>query len=269
MTTEVQIEQNAAKEVAKHSLSIETAISAINGAMVMGRKALNTELAVCLAIFAAEGNSEANTKGMVVEVYVKAGYKAENSTAPHYKTVNRRVNAAAGLFNMVGSEQVLEWIGKSQEEKMISSILKGLDTYEFNSMDDVLEFCGRPNNRTQKQNAQANQGDNQGAQAADNKDADTNQGEAGANDDKKPGDEGGDKAQEQQAAPKGGKQPVQMHVYRVPGAKVELPEDLSSEILLKLAAKLISAARAKEQAELAAAIAHPSTAPNVAPAVLH
>lgn len=244
MTTEQKTPQ-----ATKLNLSIETAVKAVADSLVMGRKALNTELAVCLAIFAAEGNTEQAAKSMVTEVYVKAGYDAANSNSRHYKTVNRRVNAAAGLFTMVSAPTVLEWVGKSQEEKMIAAILKGLDEYKFDSMDDVLEFCGRPNNRTTK-----------ATQASD-------QQQAKGPDDQEVGKDQGEEQGEQQAkAEKPGPKMLRFVSHRV---RVEIREDAPSEDMLKVAAKIIRAARDKEQQELQAAIAHPSAAPNVAPAVLH
>lgn len=129
-------------------LSAETCIKAVSQSLVMGRKALHTELAVCLAIFHSAGSTSSHAKALVTDVYSKAGYDCLNTASRHYKTVNRRVNAAAALYEQITPTALAEMVGNATEQRMLTAISKGLDTYQFSCMDDVLEFCGRDNNRT-------------------------------------------------------------------------------------------------------------------------
>lgn len=128
-------------------LSPQTCVTALNKSMILGRKALQTELAICLAVFAGAGSTTREVRGALTDLYCKAGYEAANPKSRHYKTVNRRVSAAASLFENIGGPAILHWIGNSTEDEVIDSVMRGLEAYQFESMDDVLEFTGRPSNR--------------------------------------------------------------------------------------------------------------------------
>lgn len=188
-------------------LSVETCIKHLNQSFLIGRRALVQELAVCVAIFAGAGNISIHTKQLVKEVYKAAGYDAENKKSRHYKTVNRRLNASAALYSKLGPNVVKEWIGNTREDSMLVAISKGLETHRFDSLDDVLEFSGRSNNRDRK-------------------------------------------------VVKPIEPQVPMQTFRVTGVKVEIPLDTDSETMLKLAAKIIDAARKKEQEELRNSAGH-------------
>ena len=129
-------------------LSPQTCVTALSKSMILGRKALQTELAVCLAIFAGGGSTSREMRALVTDMYCKAGYEASNTKSRHYKAVNRKVSAAASLYENIGGIAILHWIGNCAEEDVIESVIRGLEAYQFESMDDVLEFTGRPSNRT-------------------------------------------------------------------------------------------------------------------------
>ena len=190
-----------------NNLSVETCIKAISSSLVMGRKALVQELAVCIAITHGAQDGGADAKAMVVEVYAKGGYDCLTSTSRHYKTVNRRVNAAYALYSKLGHEVVEGWVGDASDGKILEAVVKGLSEHKFDSMDDVLEFTGKESNRTRS---------------------------------------------EVKKVVKRGKvkEPVEMHKFLVEKVRIELPVTMSAAGMLKLAAKIINIARAKEQAEL-------------------
>lgn len=207
----------ASTKLSAHKLSAETCVNYISNGLVMGRQALLLELSVCVSIFAGAGSISRETKQLVADVYKQAGYDAENKQSRHYKTVNRRVNASAALYSKLGAKKVAEWVGTREEDELLQAVATGLEEHKFESMDDVLEFAGRPSNR----NASKAKG-----------------------------------ASKKPAKVKAEKPAIPMQVFRVPHVKVELPEDMSSEAMLKLAAKIIDAARKKEQTELRTAAGH-------------
>jgi hypothetical protein len=230
-----QAKSEASKEVSSHKLSDVTAVKAISQSMVAGRKALRTELAVCLAIFAAKGDTSKEAKEIVTKVYSQAGYEVADSNSRHYKTVNRRVNASASLFEKVGVGAIAKWVDGTEEQKMIEAIVKGLDEYKFDSMDDVLDFIGKSSNRKASASAAANDAQAQGKAAAAQKEGEK--------------DKASIKVKE-----------VPMQHFAVGRVKVDLPEAMAAADMLKLAAKIIDAARKKEQAELQASMARVSDA---------
>lgn len=133
-----------------NNLSADTCVKHLGQSFLIGRRALGVELAVCLSIFAGAGNTERSAKQLVQEVYKRAGYDADNKHSRHYKTVNRRLNAAAALYNKLGHTVVAGWMDGHHEDKLIVAVTKGLETHKFDSLDDVLEFCGVRNNRTRE-----------------------------------------------------------------------------------------------------------------------
>lgn len=130
-----------------NKLSIETCVGALSESLGFGKRALNTELAISLALFTGAGAATQEVRGAVMGVYLKAGYDCETSSGKHYKTVNRRIGAAAGLYTKLGQEKVLEWIAGTSERKMLAAIITGIEPMGFQVMDDVLEYVGKTSNR--------------------------------------------------------------------------------------------------------------------------
>lgn len=139
--------QETTQDDAMTVLSPQTCVTALNKSMILGRKALQTELAICLAIFAGAGSTNREVRSLLTDLYCKAGYEASDTKSRHYKAVNRKVSAAASLYENIGGLAILHWVGNAQEDEVIDAVMRGLEAYQFESMDDVLQFTGRPSNR--------------------------------------------------------------------------------------------------------------------------
>jgi hypothetical protein len=126
------------------SISLQTYISAITSAAMSSKYALNLELSVGLAVFSESGATNLRTKRILSDIYKDAGYKCENATDPDYKTVQRRINVAADLFNFLGADTIESWIGNNAEMAIINSIVEGLKQYDLKSINGVLALVGKP-----------------------------------------------------------------------------------------------------------------------------
>lgn len=98
---------------------------------------------------------------------------------------------------------------------MLDALVKGLGEYKFDSMDDVLDFAGKESNRSRN---------------------------FGKTSDKPSAKVGKAKGKEKVEVP--------MHRFSVEKVVVQIPTSMSSAAMVKLAAKILSVARAKEQEEL-------------------
>lgn len=122
-------------------LSIETCVTALNSAAMNRRAAVQLELTVGLAVFHAHGGAGKEARQALNEAYAAAGYRCLQATEMDYKTINRRINAAADLYENL---PVAKWAGKHGEDAMLQSIHTGLVPYEFFTIADVLRFCTPP-----------------------------------------------------------------------------------------------------------------------------
>lgn len=122
-------------------LSVETCAKALNTAAINRKSAFQTELSVGLAIFLVVGGTHKEARRVLCETYAAAGYQCLRPVDMDYKTVNRRINATADLFNKV---QVKSWAGKHSEGDMLRAIYIGLEPYELLTVADVQRFCNPP-----------------------------------------------------------------------------------------------------------------------------
>lgn len=125
-------------------ISPKTCVDALAGAMLSRRSALQAELAVGLIIFAMEGEANRAAKQMLNAIYADAGYQCLSAKDIDYKTVNRRINVTASLFEVIGLEKVAAWLDSKAELQAISAIITQLEPLQFFTINDVLAFVGKP-----------------------------------------------------------------------------------------------------------------------------
>jgi hypothetical protein len=130
-----------------HDLSFNTCVKTLSGITISRQGLLQLELAVGLAVFLDFGVADRAAKTMLQEVYSKAGYDCADSAAPHYKTVNRRIQASAALFGKISLEVLNHWVDGKKEGKLLQAIAQEIVEFGFKSMDDVLDHVGRASNR--------------------------------------------------------------------------------------------------------------------------
>jgi hypothetical protein len=118
-------------------------VDAIMDAASWSKQALDVELATGLVLFAENEGVSLATKKLLQAVYVEAGYKSENISDEHYKTVRRRIDASAALFVHIGHEEIVSWIGKAKDRNAIQKIVAQLEQYNFTGINSVLALVGK------------------------------------------------------------------------------------------------------------------------------
>lgn len=131
-----------------HGLSFSTCVKTLSGVTISRRGLLHLELAVGLAVFLDAGVANKGSKNMLQEIYSRAGYDCADSKGKDYKTVNRRIQASAGLFGKVSLEVLNHWVDGTKEGRLLHAISQQIVQFGFESMDDVLDHVGRTSNRT-------------------------------------------------------------------------------------------------------------------------
>lgn len=137
-------------------ITVQTCVDVITQSVINRRSSLNLELSVCLAVFVIDGTVDRATREMLYGIYASAGYDCLTSQGRDYKTVHRHINAAAALYERLGPQIVGEWAIGRRELILVSSISVHLEEFEFWSITDVLEFCGKKTFRTKRQPVDSN-----------------------------------------------------------------------------------------------------------------
>ncbi len=122
-------------------LSIKTCVKALHGAALSRRTVLQIELAVGFGVFLVEGDTSRAARQSLCDAYSSAGYQCLTADDADYKTVNRRINATADLFNTIGIKSVKRWVGDHSESRMLDAIIEGLRPYELYTVSDVQRYC--------------------------------------------------------------------------------------------------------------------------------
>lgn len=146
--------------MAKFAVAYTVLTNALMNAALSRRAALQVELAVGMIHFDNEDNgTEAEGKARLKEVYNNAGYQCMTKKDPDYITVNRRLNACAGLYDKFGSSLVAGWVqsgmAKAQDQKeaqatqtLMAHVLEELAAYNLYTMDDVLHYVGKDSSKS-------------------------------------------------------------------------------------------------------------------------
>lgn len=120
------------------NLTAETCARILNVAAMNRKQAIQLELAVGLAVFQLHGNSGKDARAMLMGAYSAAGYRCIHINEMDYKTINRRVNATAALFEKL---PIATWVGKLNDADAVKSICTGLEPYELFTISDVQRYC--------------------------------------------------------------------------------------------------------------------------------
>ncbi len=123
--------------------NLNVCIEAMHGAMLSRRKALLVELSVGLAVFCSAGNADKAAIGTLKEVYASVGYDCVHRDGKDYTRIHWRAGASVALFNKLTIGLVTEWAGKKKDAAAINAIATQLNVLAFDSIDDVLTYCGK------------------------------------------------------------------------------------------------------------------------------
>lgn len=119
-------------------LTLDTCTAALSCAASNHKAAIQLELAVSLAVFHLNGGTSRDARSILNGVYNSSGWQCAHFTDQDYKTVNRRINAAAALYEKV---PVGKWVGNLVEMEVIKAICEGLAPYELYTIQDVLRYA--------------------------------------------------------------------------------------------------------------------------------
>jgi hypothetical protein len=119
-------------------LTLDTCTSALTAAAINHKAAIQLELAVGLAVFHLYKGTNKDARKMLAQAYSLAGWQCQKFADPDYKTVNRRINATASLYEKV---PVAKWIGRLEEMDIIQAICEGLEPYQLYTIQDVLRYA--------------------------------------------------------------------------------------------------------------------------------
>lgn len=127
------------------AISDKSCVTALEKALGFGKSALHLEIAVSLSIFAFSPNgADRESKRHAMEIYKEAGFDT-NPEGEDYKTVNRRINAAAALYEKQGRDMFVEAMDGAKEGKAIEALKNFLtQEFNFNGINAVLAAAGKP-----------------------------------------------------------------------------------------------------------------------------
>lgn len=130
----------------EHHIDLKKYVDALSQAAGFSKASIDLEMAVCLAIFAEYGEADLSSKKEVMKAYAGAGWKCETHAAPDYKTVNRRLNAAAALFDkMGGAEAINGIIAGLPDTAVLGALVQHLaSNFELTSLNAVWAAAGKP-----------------------------------------------------------------------------------------------------------------------------
>ena len=121
--------------------NVKAYVSAINGAALNRRTALQTELAVGFAVVLEAGGSKRLARAQLCEIYVSAGYKCREPADLDWKTINRRISAAFALYEFLGEQDVREWARDLSKAALISAFVERLTPLKLTTINEVLQIC--------------------------------------------------------------------------------------------------------------------------------
>jgi len=119
-------------------LTIEVCATALAHAALNRKMILQLELAVGLCVFALHGSTDREARAMLNAAYAAAGYHCTHINEMDYKTVNRRINATASLFENL---PIKKWVGHLSDMDAIKAVCEGLEPYELFTIQDVLRYA--------------------------------------------------------------------------------------------------------------------------------
>lgn len=140
----------AAKTAAANTQAYVTTLKEAGG---FHRKAFFIEMAVCLTFYAQHAKEtespdgakvEGNVKKALRPIYEKAGYDAKDARGEDYKTVQRRIGAAADLYaHLGGAETIRDWTEDAKLVDAIHIVAEKLEKGKFDSIDAIRKVVGK------------------------------------------------------------------------------------------------------------------------------
>ena len=127
-------------------LDVGVYAEALTRANALAKASIALEMSVCIVIYAFNKGATLASKKDVRRAYMAAGYRCEDANGSDYKTVHRRLNAAALLYDqMGGTANIIEIIGGYTGVAALMSINEHLNlVYSLPTLNAVFAAAGRP-----------------------------------------------------------------------------------------------------------------------------
>lgn len=117
--------------------------TAIAGALVSRKSALQVEVAVCFAVHLDCNQAKRLSRAMLCEIYANAGVHCGSPGDLDWKSTNRRITAALALFDFFGAAEITNWIEGKQRKELIDAIVAKLEPLKIKSTNEILAVCDK------------------------------------------------------------------------------------------------------------------------------
>ena len=124
-------------------LSSRVCVNLLNDSILTRKAALQSEVAIGVSLFYAAKTVSRDSKQMLGRIYAEAGYDCATKLGQDYKTVNRRINAAAALFEKIGFNSLHELVNGKTEYQLVGLVQERVKSLELVSIEDVLTYTGK------------------------------------------------------------------------------------------------------------------------------
>lgn len=134
-------------------------VSAINGALVSRRAALQCELAVAFAVLLETNVNKRLARETMIDIYSNVGYDCKTPSSRDWLSINRRVRAAFALFDKCGYAEVSEWAGSLTRSPLLDAIAAKLAPLKLATVNEVLTLCEKVKPQRPRNHAREEQPD--------------------------------------------------------------------------------------------------------------
>jgi len=124
-------------------VTMKAMIDAISDAGAWSKQALEIELATGLALFVENDGVSLASKKLLQDIYGQAGYKVDSISAADYKTCRRRIDASSELYQHIGHDEIVSWIGRAKDRNAIQKIVTNLEQYNLTGIQSVFTLVGK------------------------------------------------------------------------------------------------------------------------------
>ncbi len=128
-------------DLKKEPVELDFCSDMLHRSMMLGKQALQIELAVGLFVFHAHTVADIASKKVLRGLYASAGrVDCLKSDSPHYHAIAKRIGVIAALFDKLKPRTISKWIDGFEGVNAVEGIMAELKPLELMSLDDVIEF---------------------------------------------------------------------------------------------------------------------------------
>jgi hypothetical protein len=121
--------------------NVKAYVSAIQGAALSRRAALQVEIAVGFAVCLEVGPSKRLARAQLCEIYAAAGYHCSEPKDIDWKAINRRITGALALWDFLGAEEIAKWAEGHSKNALIDALVEKIAPLKLNTINEVLLIC--------------------------------------------------------------------------------------------------------------------------------